>query len=126
MRRGGGGDPRWMGGGSFSGGRWAHVPGGRVRLSIQDAGTTNGDEMSDDQSPGQVLSSFSGEAGLAVFVPDWAGFNNKVTRLAERLGVPSAGPGVGYVLSGNDGKSYSVMDLAHAFLDKIEVAAPKQ
>lgn len=82
--------------------------------------------MIDDQPTGQVLSSFSGEAGFTIFVPDWTDFNNKVTRLAERLGVPPAGLGGGYVLNGNDGKSYSVMDLAHAFLDKIEAAVPKQ
>ena len=57
--------------------------------------------------------------------PDYSVLNATVERLAKRLGVEphtSTGP-VTYVVSGEDGRSYAALDLAHAMLDRMDGAA---
>ena len=63
--------------------------------------------------------------GAGLKIPDYSVFNATVERLAKRLGVEphtSTGP-VTCVVSGEDGRSYAVLDLAHALLDRMDEAA---
>jgi hypothetical protein len=55
--------------------------------------------------------------------PDTSEFDAKLVRLAERLGVPQATGGkFEYLLMTKGGEQFSVMDILHAFLDRIENA----
>lgn len=50
-------------------------------------------------------------------------FRADVKRLAERLGVKPWTPvGRAYVINVAEGESYSITDLVHAFLDRMEAA----
>lgn len=92
--------------------------------------------MSDDAETFRLYSTHTdgGEprSSFAVFrnTSDDAALTTKVDTLAKRLGVdpePKGGRGDGqlrYVISVNNGeRSYNLLDLAHALLDRIDAAS---